>query len=93
MPSYMIHTLAPSGGLSVVDITHDDGTFRGSVGFYLYYEDVADLKAQLARVVQENQDTHYAIKERAAAQKDVEVLAGKSYAVAADGTVTEIIGK
>ena len=65
MPSY---TILPSSTPKMihVDITHDDGTVRKDVGFIfgkdINYSDEASLKAELARVVQANQDTHYAIK-------------------------------
>ena len=80
MPTYKI---LPSSTrqMVIVDITHDDGTFRGSVGFKLDYRDADDLKAQLDAAVLENQATHYAIKARAASVKTADVLVGKTYTV------------
>ena len=84
MPKYTIISITPS--MTIVDITHDDGTVRKSVGFKhpndFSYADADDLQAKLAVAVQANQDTHYAIKAKAAAQGDVAKLVGKTITVA-----------
>ena len=85
MPSYKIlESSTPK--MVIVDITHDDGTVRGSVGFIagdINYTDEASLKAELDRVVQANQDTHYAIKAKAAAVDPLPALIGKRQTVTA----------
>lgn len=69
-----------------VNITHDDGTVRKDVGFIVGkdirpYTDAADLQAQLALVVQANQDTHYAIKAAAKAKDPLPALYNKKITV------------
>lgn len=84
MPSYKIlDTSTPS--MIIADITHDDGTVRTNVGFIvgkdINYTDSDSLKAELARVVQANQDTHYAIKAAAKAKDPLPALIGKKITV------------
>ena len=82
MPEYVILPDS-TPQMVIVDITHDDGTFRGRVGFKLTYSDEADLKAQLDAAVQANQVTHYALKAKAAAADPLKALVGKTISVTA----------
>ena len=83
MPKYII--ISTSETMTIVDITHDDGTVRKSVGFKhpqdFTYTDADDLQTKLAAAVQANQDTHYALKAKAAVQADVDKLVGKTVTV------------
>lgn len=85
MPKYTILE-SSTKSMIIVDITHDDGTVRTNVGFIvgkdINYTDEDTLKAELARVVQANQDTHYAIKKAATAPDPVQGLIGKKQTVA-----------
>ncbi len=97
MPSY---TVLPTSteSMIIVDITHDDKTVRTNVGFIVGtdlrpWKDVDDLQKQLSHLVQANQDTHYALKDREKAKASLTRLIGKPTKVERINATSATVGR